>query len=135
MERKNMSQVYEVAVIFHPDFEIDIDKPLSKLQALLNKQGKIEATDDWGKRKLAYPIQGQQFGIYYFFRVTLEPNKISEVERLLTINDEIIRHLVVKYVEPPVEDEKKPDADEEVSVKESKVTKKDKKSAKVEAKG
>ena len=58
---------YELAVLLHPDLEIDQAKPLSKIEQLISSgDGTIVARDDWGKRKLAYPIKKQQYAIYYF---------------------------------------------------------------------
>ena len=59
-------ELYELVVLLHPDLEIDIDKPLKKLEKIISDQdGKIAKMDNWGKRKLAYPIQK---GDYKFTR-------------------------------------------------------------------
>ena len=49
---------YEVAVLYHPDLEVDLSKAEEKVTKLFtNNGGKVVGTDNWGKRKLAYPIK------------------------------------------------------------------------------
>jgi len=101
---------YELGVILHPDLEIDQEKPLKKIEKFITEaEGKIIARDDWGKRKLAYKIKNQGFGLYFFYVLELPPQATSRLEKNLNITDEVIRHLLVTYVEPPAEEaEEKP---------------------------
>jgi small subunit ribosomal protein S6 len=63
---------YEVGVILHPDLEIDLDRAVSKVEGIITGLGgKIDNKDNWGKRKLAYRIKKQDWGIYVFFRLLL----------------------------------------------------------------
>jgi len=111
--------IYELVVLFHPDLEIDIDKPLKKLETLIKEQGaKIVKQDNWGKRKLAYPIKKQDYAVYVYYEVEFPKQNVAKFDSLLNITDEIIRHLIVKHIEPPedavlklddVDDEKKED--------------------------
>lgn len=88
---------YELAVLLHPDLEIDIDKPLKKIDKILaDAKAKLIVTDNWGKRKLAYPINGLNFAVYVFWRFKLAPAQVAELERGLKLADEVIRHLIVK---------------------------------------
>lgn len=96
---------YEVAVILHPDLEIDLEAPLERLNELFKRVGaRVIKRDDWGKRKLAYPIDRQTFGVYVFYRVECEPDKTAELERNLGLMEEVVRHLLITY-EAPVETE------------------------------
>lgn len=98
---------YELAVILHPDLEIDLQKPLKKIENQITElEGKVVSRDDWGKRKLAYPIKKQGFGVYFIYLLELPPTALNRLEKTLNITDEVIRHLIVKYVEPPVPEEK-----------------------------
>lgn len=98
---------YELAVILHPDLEIDLQKPLKKIENQITElEGKVISRDDWGKRKLAYPIKKQSFGVYFIYLLELPPTALNRLEKTLNITDEVIRHLIVKYVEPPVHEEK-----------------------------
>lgn len=88
---------YEIAVVFDPQLEIDLSKPTAKVEKLLtDNDGKIIKTDNWGKKKLAYPIAGQEHGVYVFYTVELPARNVSKIEAALNITDEIIRYLIVK---------------------------------------
>lgn len=88
---------YEIAVLYHPDFEVDLSKAEDKVQKILkDAKGKISGTDNWGKRKLAYPIKKQEHAIYVFYKVELPSEGVQKVERALNITDEVIRFLITK---------------------------------------
>ncbi|MBI4101311.1 30S ribosomal protein S6 [Candidatus Microgenomates bacterium] len=90
-------RAYELAVILHPDLEIDLGSTTSKLVKLIEDNGgKITGTDDWGKRKLAYVIKKQEFGIYIFYQLGIDPQKIAGLEQTLRLSNEILRFLVIK---------------------------------------
>ncbi|MDP4038672.1 MAG: 30S ribosomal protein S6 [bacterium] len=87
---------YEIATILHPDLETDIDNTLSKIERIIEAaQGKIVKKDNWGKRKLAYRINKQDWGIYVFYQVNLEPDKVAQIESNLRITEEVMRFLIV----------------------------------------
>ena len=103
---------YELVVLLHPDLEIDLDKPLKKIEQLIKAQsGKITTHDVWGKRKLAYPIKKEDFAVYVYYELELDPTKIQKLEGNLNITDEILRYLITHPV-PKVE-ELEEDSDEE----------------------
>ncbi len=104
---------YEVAVLLHPDLEIDLKPPLERLDGIFDGlKAKVVKRDEWGKRKLAYPIKKQTFAIYYFYLIELDPKEVDELEQALRLNDEVLRHMVVVY-EPPIEDESDDDRSRE----------------------
>lgn len=87
---------YEVGVILHPDLEIDLDHSVSKAEGVItNLGGKIISKDSWGKRRLAYRIKKQDWGIYIFFQVEIDPAKIQELDNTLRITSEVMRYIVV----------------------------------------
>ena len=56
---------YEIAVLYHPDLEVDLTKAEERVTKILaDNGGKITATDNWGKRKLAYAIKGNEHAVY-----------------------------------------------------------------------
>ncbi len=88
---------YEIAVLFHPDLEIDMSKPQAKVEKLFtNNGGKITNTDSWGKRKLAYKIANQEQAVYVFYTVDLPSEGVAKVESTLNITDEVIRYLITR---------------------------------------
>lgn len=92
-----MNQMYEIAVLYHPDLEIDLEKASGKVEkTITDNGGKITNTDNWGKRKLAYPIAKNDFAVYVFYSVEMPPGGAQKVEKTFNITDEIIRFLITK---------------------------------------
>lgn len=88
---------YEIAVLYHPDLEIDLDKATGKVEKIFkDNDGKVTNTDNWGKRKLAYPIKQQEHALYVFYTVDLPAESVHKVENTLNITDEVIRFLVTR---------------------------------------
>lgn len=89
--------MYEFAVLYHPDLEVDLSKAENKVTQIIESNGgKITATDNWGKRKLAYAIKGQEHAVYVFYTVDIPGINVAKVESSLNIADEVIRFLIVK---------------------------------------
>jgi len=100
---------YELGVIFRPTLsEEELNSEVEKLKAFLGEKGEVVKVDLWGRRKLAYSVQKYQEGYYVFFNFKISPSQVTEVKRWISLNEKIIRHLLVK------EDEK-----EEVSASSS----------------
>ncbi len=107
-EGAKLDTKYELVILLHPDLEIDLDKPLKKIEDLIKASGgKTSKTDNWGKRKLAYGIKKQDFAIYIYWEIDMVPDGVAKLDRGLTILDEVLRHLITKHVEPPVQKPKK----------------------------
>ena len=69
--------------------------PLEK-QRILDNGGKVENTDEsMGLRDLAYPIKDQTKGYYVVLKVSMDNNAINEFNRLVRINGNVLRHLIV----------------------------------------
>lgn len=88
---------YEVAVLYHPDLEIDLEKAENRVKKIIEDNGgKITKTDNWGKRKLAYPIKKQDFAVYVFYTADIPAENVAKIEQTFNITDEIIRFLITK---------------------------------------
>lgn len=88
---------YELAVLFHPDLEIDLDKAGKQIEKLVaSAGGTITATDNWGKRKLAYKIAGHEHAVYVFYSLELPGQAVRTLNDALNITGEVIRHLITK---------------------------------------
>lgn len=88
---------YEIAVLYHPDLEIDLEKAESRVKKIIeDNKGKITKTDNWGKRKLAYPIKKQDFAVYVFYAVDMPAENVAKVEQTFNITDEVIRFLITR---------------------------------------
>jgi small subunit ribosomal protein S6 len=92
-----MENQYEIAVLFDPGLEIDLEKATSKIEGIITAGGgKITDTDNWGKRRLAYPIKKQDFAIYVFYTAELPAQSVRKINDTLNITDEVMRFLITK---------------------------------------
>jgi small subunit ribosomal protein S6 len=88
---------YEIAILYHPDLEVDLSKAEDRIKKIITDNGgTIKASDNWGKRKLAYPIKGNEHAVYVFYSVELPGSAVAKVESTLNITDEVIRLLITK---------------------------------------
>lgn len=88
---------YELAVLYHPDLEVDLEKGEQRVTKIVSdNKGKVVANDNWGKRKLAYPIGKNESAVYVFYTIELPAGSVGKVESTLNITDEVIRYLIVK---------------------------------------
>lgn len=89
---------YEVMVIFDPDAEDQaVNGVIERVTGFLTEHGgQVRNEDRWGKRKMAYEIGHKTDGNYVLLEFASEPGPIPEMERLLTLADEVIRHKVIK---------------------------------------
>lgn len=88
---------YEIAVLYHPDLEIDLEKAENKVKKIIEGNGgKIVKADNWGKRKLAYTIKKQDFAVYVFYTVEMPAENVAKIEQTFNITDEILRFLITR---------------------------------------
>lgn len=94
-----MARSYELALVFDPRLSDDeVGEITARFKEIIASQGAtITQEDNWGKRKLAYPIRKLNEGRYLFIYVAA-PESMSwqEIERLILQNERILRHLVVR---------------------------------------
>ncbi len=88
---------YELSVVFHPDLEMNLDPALDKVKKVIeSNKGKIIKEENDGKKRLAYSINGQDFGVYYFFDLQLPAEAPAKISSTFNITDEVLRYLLVK---------------------------------------
>jgi small subunit ribosomal protein S6 len=88
---------YEIAVLYHPDLEVDLSKAEDRVKKIItDNSGKVVGDDNWGKRKLAYKIKGNEHAVYVFYTVELPGESVQKVENTLNITDEVIRFLITR---------------------------------------
>lgn len=91
---------YELTVLIHPDLEVDLDAPLEKIKGIVTKAGgEIVNQDNWGKKKLNYKIQKEDFAVYVYFDVKLPAEAPLKISNTLNITDEVLRYLLVSVDE------------------------------------
>ena len=89
---------YEVMIILDPiQDERTVAPSLDKfLEVVRNENGKVEKVDIWGKRRLAYPINKKDEGIYAVIDLTCESATVQELDRLLNLSDDVLRTKVLR---------------------------------------
>jgi small subunit ribosomal protein S6 len=93
---------YDLIFICRPDTpEPDIDKIISTLEhAATEKGGKIEKTEKWGRKRMAYRVQRLREGYYVFMLVRSSHGEVvKELERRLKVSDAVIKYLTVRIDE------------------------------------
>jgi small subunit ribosomal protein S6 len=89
---------YELIYVIQPELDNDATKAVDERvsQAIAGNKGEIVSTEIWGQRKLAYPIGRYFEGYYILHNVQMPPAGVSDVERVMRLNENIIRFLVVR---------------------------------------
>ena len=89
---------YEIMIILDPSQdERTVAPSLDKfLDVVRNENGKVEKVDIWGKRRLAYPINKKDEGIYAVIDLTCESATVQELDRLLNLSDDVLRTKVLR---------------------------------------
>ena len=92
---------YEVLYVIDAGME---DQARSELIAqfgelMTNNGATVEKVDEWGKRRLAYPINFKNEGYYVLVNFSAESEVPQEIERLLQINEQVLRYLVIRLEE------------------------------------
>jgi small subunit ribosomal protein S6 len=89
---------YEIMIIAKPDLPpADITKMISKWEGIIATEGgQIIKKDDWGVRKLAYPIGKHGKGHYFVYDVAATPSPVKELDRILKLDENVLRPLIIK---------------------------------------
>jgi small subunit ribosomal protein S6 len=98
VQRKVTLRDYEAVYIFDSAIEeTRINEKLDRYHGLLTRDdvGQITAVDHWGKRQLAYPIEDRDNGYYVVAHFSATPESLPEYERILKLDEELLRYLVV----------------------------------------
>lgn len=92
---------YEIMFIVKTTMESDkIKKTIDSMKKVLTDgKAKIVETKEMGERKLAYPIKKELNGYYYVLKVEATPEVVSEFDRRASIDETILRHLIIKLDE------------------------------------
>ena len=91
---------YELTVLIHPDLETDLEAPLAKVRKLVTGAGgTITKEDNWGKKKLAYSINRENFAVYVYMECELPADAPLKISNGLNITDDVLRYLLVRVNE------------------------------------
>ena len=110
---------YELTVLVQPDLEPAIDTALEKVRELVTTNGgEVTKEENWGKKKLAYKINKEDFAVYLYMEVKLPANAPLKISNMLNISDYAMRYLLVKADEKGrkmLEESKKSEAKKEAN--------------------
>ena len=91
-----MRRDYELGFILNPEVSEDETRTLLERveQIVATYGGQIVKINQWGRRRLAYPIERHRDGFYVFIDMILTPETVAELERTLTVSEIVLRHMV-----------------------------------------
>lgn len=90
-----VNATYETMVVFSMTNGEDAVKALvEKFKGMIAAAGTVDSVDEWGKRKLAYPINDETEGYYVLYTYTCEPGFPAELDRVFKITDGVLRSLI-----------------------------------------
>jgi len=93
----NLLKKYELVFIIKPMEEEATQAVVTKFETLVaNNGGTMDKIDRWGKRRLAYLVKDFTEGYYCIFHFTGKPETVAELNRVMKITDDILRHMIVK---------------------------------------
>ena len=87
---------YETIFVINPSLnEEETKQVVERFTSLIGENGEISKTDEWGKRRLAYPIQDFTEGYYVYVSFQSKPDFPAELDRIYKITDAVIRSIIV----------------------------------------
>lgn len=123
MAKNKSSQLprYELLYVVSNKFTGEETEPIAqKVEDLITtNDGNIVYRENWGKRRMSYPIKGFQFGYYRLLEFDLPADKIQEINRYLRFSNDILRHQIIKRQPRTVEEILA--AKEEIAKREAKI--------------
>ena len=92
-----VTRAYEALVILKAaGTEQDVARAATQLEELIKKLGgKMERSEPWGRRRLAFRIARQHEGYYQLLRFQAPPAQVAELERLFRLNETIVRFMIL----------------------------------------
>ncbi len=111
---------YEIVIMVHPDQSEQVPAMIERYKGMVETDGgKVHRLEDWGRRQLAYTIQGLHKAHYVLMNVECADKALGELENAFRFNDAVIRKLLVRTEGPVVaqsplfklpDEDKKPEA-------------------------
>lgn len=89
---------YELVTILSPELgEEELPAAVERINNfIIGRGGEVHNVDQWGRRRLAYPIQKFNEGMYVVTELALDATRAAELEANLRISEDVIRHLLVR---------------------------------------
>ena len=93
---------YEILLLLDPELSDEKQTEIvGRVNTLVQQGGgTFERHDPWGRRKLAYPIDKKEEGVYHLLSFTSSPETLDELSRVLKIDDDVMRHMATRRYKP-----------------------------------
>lgn len=99
-----MQRHYEIVFLVHPDQSAQVPAMTERYQATIKQGGgSIHRLEDWGRRPLAYPIEGAHKAHYVLMNIECNQEVLNELETAFRYNDAVLRNLVIRMKEAVTE--------------------------------
>ena len=72
---------------------------VERFKGIIEQNATIDNIDEWGKRRLAYPINDEEEGVYTVINFTAEPSFPAELDRVYKITEGVMRSLIIAHEE------------------------------------
>ncbi|MEO8953167.1 MAG: 30S ribosomal protein S6 [Ktedonobacteraceae bacterium] len=91
-----MKRDYELGFILNPEVSEEQTRAILERveQVATNYGGQVVRVNQWGRRRLGYPIERHRDGFYVFIDMILTPETVLELDRTLKVSEEVLRHLI-----------------------------------------
>jgi small subunit ribosomal protein S6 len=97
LRAREYETIYIMKPTVHPD---EADRIAERIKSVIDgRRGKLLRVDNWGRRKLAYPIGKASRGVFVYLRYAGFGDLVAEIERNLRLIDDVVRHLTVQVNE------------------------------------
>lgn len=92
-----MKKTYELVVLLNPTLTSDLLKKTQEdiVKFVTSQKGSVKKTEEWGRKVLAYPIAKHTDAMFVLYQIELDSSNAQALERLVQLNDSVIRHLLV----------------------------------------
>ncbi len=110
-----MRRDYELGFILNPEVSEEQTRAiLERIEQIIHSHdGQVVKINQWGRRRLAYPIQHHRDGHYVFIDMILTPETVLELDRNLRVSEEVLRHLITRRDPKAVQKERAERAERE----------------------
>ena len=87
---------YETMLVTSSNLDEEASSALiAKFKTLIEANGTIDSVDEWGKRRLAYPINDENEGVYTVIKFTSDPSFPAELDRVYKITEGVLRTIII----------------------------------------
>jgi small subunit ribosomal protein S6 len=92
---------YEILLLLDPELSEERQgEVVARVRTLIEQGGgTVERHDAWGRRRLAYPVEKKEEGVYHLVSFTADAETLDELSRVLKIDDDVLRHMATRRLE------------------------------------